>query len=184
MRIPDSTWYEEGQPRIEDIPGYTLCTQCRNCPLTHLDQIEDDGWWYCRWKKRWKKGYDLLQHSCPGFRMKTCRRCNRMHCPYQQGVSKTDGWCNNYLDSRYPTPGRFYVGRPKSSLGRLRDPVTIGNEERYAAKRLDLLKGRNGKSKDFLCTTEGNGSGSADNQADGSSEERESEEDEGRDTGV
>ena len=77
MRIPDETHYKKGETRIEDREGYVLCTTCKYCPLTHRFQIYDDGYFRCTYLKQWKKGDDILEYKCKGYRPKLCSNCRK-----------------------------------------------------------------------------------------------------------
>ena len=176
MKIPDSTWYGKHHTRVEDILGYALCTQCRNCALNRLGQIEDDGIWYCFWKKAWLRGDDILTYRCRGFAMKSCIFC-RKHRYCKEDATRI-AWCNNYCDNMYHTPVRYYAGRPKNSIGRLKDPVAKQMEKDFMAWRSRRIREADSAGKE-LRDPEWWEKAASHHQADGSSPEGEHKEDQG-----
>ena len=186
MRIPESTWYKEGQTRVEDIPGYALCTQCRYCAMSRLGEIEDDGLWYCFHLKQWKEGGDILTYRCDGFEIKDCRHCmnqDTKYCP-ERGMDMKQrrfAWCNSYQERFYAKRSRFFVGRPINRVALLRDPVAKQMEKDYTAYRRKRLEDmRDGKGKG-LQDADWWYKATAYDTADGSSEEGEHKEDQGGD---
>ena len=180
MRTPESTSYKKGQKRIEDIPGYALCTHCRWCALTYLGQIVEEGFWYCFYKKEWHRGYDILTYNCNGFRMKECQHCYlRKRCktyknPFMGGYS----WCDKYKEAQYTTKDRFFVGRPSHDLGRLKDVVAKQMEKDFSAWMRSSAEEASENGEDFaLHTTEWWEEDSSDHQADGGAAAGKPEED-------
>ena len=173
MKIPESTWYRDGQPHVEDIPGYALCTQCRHCPLTHLGQIEDYGFWYCFKRKRWHRGDDILVYHCRDFEIKSCNYCKRAAC---SDKSDAIAWCNNYRDNKYHTHARYYVGRPSNTIGMIRDPVAKQKEKDFLAWRRHQLEEAADAGKE-LHTPQWWEAYASNNQTDGGIEKGEPEKD-------
>ena len=94
MKIPDETYYKQGQKKIEDTRGWMLCTHCTHCALTHTNQIYTDGFFYCFYRNEWKEGDDLLEFMCDGYKQKRCCNCwNKRRCnDWRYNVS----FCNKY----------------------------------------------------------------------------------------
>ena len=179
VKIPDSTWYRPGDKRVEDIPGYALCSQCRHCTMTRPYQIVDDGKWYCFRKKDWFRGDDILTYNCKYFRMKNCHYCvNKYRC-HVEGKETRVAWCNRYREQRYRHPSRYFVGRPTNSLKRLKDTIAIGMEEEFREEKKLALE-KMADAGEELCTAEWWEENAFDNKADGSTEKGESEEVQGR----
>ena len=176
MRIPESTKYRPNEKRVEDILGYTLCTQCRNCAMTKPNQIVETGRWYCFAKKRWRRGYDVLMYQCPDFEMKHCSHClnkNRCRVPYEH---RWVAWCNKYREATYPIPSRYFYGRPLNAIKRLKDPIAIKLEEDFAASGKKLLEKKPDAVKKLLSPAWWENY-SAYDPSDGSAPQGESEED-------
>lgn len=94
MRIPDETYYKQGQKKLEDTRGWVLCTHCAKCSLVHVNQIHTDGYFYCHHREEWKEGDDLLEWMCDGYVQKKCSNCwNRFKC---SDKSKPISYCNSY----------------------------------------------------------------------------------------
>ncbi len=109
--------------------------------MTKLGQIEDYGKWYCFYKKEWKEGYDMLQYLCPGFHMKSCHYCTNIYCKGEldeKGRKSRTSWCNKFR--RYNRPGRYYAGRPRNILNKIKDPVIKQMEKDLIAQRKNELK--------------------------------------------
>lgn len=168
--IPPSTSYKPNQRHIEDIPGYALCIYCRYCTLTRLGQIEDDGLWRCMKSGKWYKGREIVVYCCPCFIIKDCAECgNLKYCRYHIGVYEPNGWCNNYRDRMYRTPGRYFVGRPLNKLRMIRDPVAKQMELDFTAWKRHALKEKHEKVGPRIQEANGKHEGASDDPPDGSS---------------
>ena len=150
MRIPASTWYKDGAQRVEDIPGYVLCTHCRYCTMTKLNQIEEYGFWFCFYKRQWLNGDDLLQYKCEGFEMKSCRTCRNCYCKEHWEEKKSNAvWCDRYAE--YVHAKRYYVGRPRRTINLTKDPVIRQMEKDLIAYRKKKLEeGDNNATKSIF----------------------------------
>lgn len=139
MRIPDEGKYEEGQTRIEDRRGFVFCPHCNKCTLTHENQIFTDGAFYCLFRKKWKRGDDLLEFQCDGYEQKSCRICQRRKC---QNRGKAT-FCNRFRIVGLKHHGMYYMGRKHAMLDE--DPMAMKAEEVYIEhKRKELDDQRNG----------------------------------------
>lgn len=140
MRIPDETKYKENEKRLEDTPGWVMCTQCDKCTITRLNQIYSDGAFFCFFRKAWKRGDDLLEFKCRGFRMKHCSSCKMFYkCKERRdGIS----YCNRYRSRSIYHPRRFYYG----SIFPIRtdDPVVVAREENYLRKKQEEFNNNDG----------------------------------------
>lgn len=94
MRVPDETYYKQGQKKIEDTRGWVLCTHCTKCSLVHVNQIHTDGFFYCHHRNEWKEGDDLLEWRCDGYIQKKCSNCwHKYKCP---NTKLPISYCNRY----------------------------------------------------------------------------------------
>ena len=174
VRIPASTSYGD-KIRIEDIPGYALCTQCVNCTLTRPSQIVDDGKWYCRAFGKWYDGVDIITYRCKNFRMKTCSQCRQKRRCRTPHENSRVAWCNNFIPFWCRVPSRYFVGRPTNSIKKLKDPISIQNEESFARERMSRLEKQANASQE-LYAPEWWEKTAIDDTSDGVAEKGESEE--------
>lgn len=109
MKIPDETYYKEGQKKIEDTRGWMLCTHCTKCALVHVNQILSDGFFFCFHRQEWKEGDDLLEFMCDGYVQKRCFNCwNKYKCkPKLKSIS----YCNRYRSMAIDDAFRSISGR-------------------------------------------------------------------------
>lgn len=139
MRIPDEALYKKGEVRIEDTEGYVLCPHCDKCTITHENQIFTDGMFYCLHRRRWKKGDDLIEFKCDGYRTKSCDTCTYKDCE-----DKDKGtYCNSYRKKGMKHHGMFFMGRKRPM--RDKDVKAMKAEEIYIEYKRKLYDNqRNG----------------------------------------
>ena len=137
MRIPDETHYKKGETRIEDRPGYVLCTACMNCPIVDRFQIYDDGYFKCAWSKEWRRGDDILEYKCKGYHPKLCSNCKkRCKCPDYLNVKDSISFCRKYKR----LSGNMYFGRRKL---RSHNPRILEMEAFYNERKRKRLEADN-----------------------------------------
>lgn len=142
MRIPDEGKYKEGSIRIEEVDGYQSCIHCVNCGLTHLNQIFTDGTFFCFHFEIWKRGDDIYEFKCPGFRQKNCNDCwikSKFKCSRSEEISNpSEQFCNKFVYKRYPSLRYMFAGRirrlPPSTNG-----TAVWLEAEYAERKRDRL---------------------------------------------
>lgn len=128
MRIPDESLRRESERKIEDIAGYRYCPHCINCTLHSQMQIYSDGFFYCRYFKKWRKGDDLIEFKCKGYIGKSCSTCRDKKC--KQRSKEKFVFCNKYINLKVQSNGYYYVGR-RRKLRANSDRRIVELEERY-----------------------------------------------------
>lgn len=137
MRIPDEGKYKNGSIRVEEVEGYQSCIHCDKCGLTRLNQIFTDGSFYCRYLKSWKRGDDIYEYHCPGYRQKTCDGCwrkKKFHC--RESISGM--FCNRYVNKSDWELSILFMGRVKK-LRKHSNPTVLELEAEYAERKREAL---------------------------------------------
>lgn len=154
MRIPDEGKYKKGQTKLEDTEGYVFCPHCNKCTITHENQIYTDGAFYCLFRKKWKRGDDLVEFKCEGYEEKSCRMCHVRNCK-NRGVAS---FCNRFRIVGLKHHGMYYMGRKHVMLDG--DPMAIKAEEVYIGhKQKEYDDQRNGveEAREHKQDEKGNG---------------------------
>lgn len=129
MRVPDETKYKAGEKHIEDIKGWVYCCHCMHCPINHQDAIYTDGRFWCSLFKEWKRGDDLFEYKCPGYKQKQCSNCHNYRCDIRNDKSGNlrdrISYCNKYRRDNRDRQERFYGRR------RVVSERAASAEERY-----------------------------------------------------
>lgn len=128
MRIPDESLRTEKEKRFEDIVGYHYCPHCVNCTLHSQTQIYNDGFFYCRYLKKWKQGDDLLEFKCKGYEGKSCSSCRKKECSDRSRNPLV--FCDNYINVMVKKNGYYYIGR-REKIKEKTDRKIVELEERY-----------------------------------------------------
>lgn len=144
MRIPDEGKYKEGSIRIEEVDGYQSCIHCVNCGLTHLGQIFTDGTFFCFHYESWRRGDDVYEFQCPGYKQKSCNTCwikTKYKCSRQEDIADpSSNFCNRFVYKCYPSLRYKFAGRIRK-LSANANKTVISLEAEYAdRKRNSLIK--------------------------------------------
>lgn len=148
MRIPDEGKYNDGSIRIEDVPGYQSCIHCVHCGLTRLEQIFADGSFFCDHYRIWKRGDDLFEYKCGGYRQKECSKCriaSKYKCKtYEElkakGRDSKGKFCNNFTSKSNPNLKKAFTGRTRKLTDTASDYVVALEAEYAERKRETLIK--------------------------------------------
>lgn len=142
MRIPDESLRKKSEKKFEDVVGFRYCPHCIYCTLHSQTQIYNDGFFYCRYFKKWKQGDDLLEFKCEGYTGKSCASCRKRNCP-----NRSDNpfvFCDNYINVIVQNNGYYYVGRrgnirknADSTIVELEEKFINGNRANYQRERIE-----------------------------------------------
>lgn len=144
MRVPDETGYRAGELHIEDRKGWVYCCHCSSCPINHQNAIYTDGGFWCSFIRKWKRGDDLFEYRCPGYRPKKCSGCKNRYCAIKRNsdpIADVISYCNDFVGNS-DRQSRFY-GRRVAISDR-----AIESEERYIEQKKEEYRRENGLSDD------------------------------------
>lgn len=142
MRVPDEGNYRKGQKHLEDLRGWKYCPHCDKCTLTHQNQIHTDGMFFCLFFRKWKRGDDLVEFRCDGYKVKSCHTCWHVgFCP-----NKFKGkFCESYKRADISHHGAYHMGRrrPLSDT----DPYARKAEEHYIEQKRKIWESQGADHK-------------------------------------
>ena len=162
MRVPDEGKYKKGQKKLEDLVGWQFCPHCDKCTLTTQTQIYTDGYFFCLFFRKWKRGDDLVEFRCRGYKTKNCHTCKLMPMCRDKFIGK---FCEDYKRFDINHHGMYHMGR--RNVMRDTDPYAIRAEEYYIGE----------KKKHYATTSGTDDTGSGGNEA-GERQERPEEDEE------